>query len=271
MNVFKQGQSVGLKATASLEYADVGENLAVYRLTKEITAESPPPGLLTGTASKTVTEGFVDMRELQLHLAGTAPFPHPAERVTLVPSNFQTLAARYGYSEGMDKAKEADKRYDRSSPFAAIVERKISLNHVLLVDDSSNMLFDRQGNVLPTGISFEYIMAGMHDARYDLTRALEILKQNDRVHFLDHYGYPVETPNILSIPSYNVTEAQTKYLNFVFEPTADEMRRLWERQLSYGDRYASLEVYRAAFELDILGLRAGEAAFFESYAQTVDD
>lgn len=271
MDIVKKTQTTTLKAVASLEYLDLGNDLAAYRLTKESSPESAPPTLLADASTHAEKEGLARLSLLEEHLAGKSLFPENAPNIGLFPKDFPKLAAQFGYSEGREKAGKADPDFESSRPFSMLVSGKATVDQLQLVDVARELLFDRDGKILPVGIPFEYIMAGMHNARYDLELALEILKKNDRVRFLDHYGYPANPPKILTIPGYNATDHQTRYLHFVLEPTADEMQRLWERQLSYDSRHPTTEVYRAEFELDILGLRQGGAALFMYPGQSLDN
>ena len=265
MEIVKETQSATLKATTTLESVDLGDDLSVYRVTRQMEPEASLPGLLKQAASRYVDEGFTSTEGLRKHAAGDDSFPQAAQGIHVVPRNFLKLIARHGFSEGYEMAQKDDKGFEEGRPFTALVESGVSVDRVLRIDYSSHMVFDRSGNVMPAGIHFEYIKACMDNAHYDLLRALEILKQNERVHFLSRRERLTDEPEILAIEHYNASSLRNRYLAFWFEPTVEEQRALWEKQKAYGTKYPSTEEYRAMFDLDILGLRAGGAAYYDDF------
>jgi hypothetical protein len=260
-------QSASFKAEVSLEYVDLGEDLAVFRVTRSLQPEGKLPGLLKRTASSYITQGFASTTGLREHAAGNeafAHFPESQSRIRVVPEGFLDLVARYGFSKGYDMAQTADKDFDANQPYTDLVEKHAPLDRVLTVEHASHMVFDRNGLVLPTAIQFDYISAGMSNACYDIHKAAAHLSKNDRVHFLDRYGEEGSC-EILPVESYNATQLSNRYLHFRYQPTVEEQRRLWEKQLSYGTDFPSTKAHRAVFDLDLLGLRAAGIAYYEDF------
>jgi hypothetical protein len=263
-------QSASFKAEVSLEYVDLGDDLAVFRVTRSLQPEGELPGLLKRTASSYVTQGFASTTGLREHATGNeafAHFPESQSRIRVVPEGFLDLVARYGFSKGYDMAQTADKDFDANQPYTDLVDKGVSWDRVLTLEYSSHMVFDRNGLVLPTAIHFDYISAGMSNARYDIPQAAAHLSKNARVHFLDGRGEEGSC-EILSIESYNATRFSNRYLHFRFQPTVEEQRQLWAKQLSYGTSYPSTEAHRAVFDLDLLGLRAAGIAYYEDFHES---
>jgi hypothetical protein len=46
---------------------------------------------------------------------------------------------------------------------------------------------------------------------------------------------------------------------------------MWKQQQAYGTTYPSTKRFQAMFDLDILGLRAGGAAMFDTFHASKDD
>ena len=139
-------------------------------------------------------------------------------------------------------------------------------NDFVIRDDyfNSRMMFDIDGNVLPVAIHCDYIDAHMSNASYDLEKALEILRKNPDVHFIDRRGSFTD-PVIEEIPYYNVDDKRTHFLHFIFSPTKEQVNQMWKLQQTLKEKYPSTAKHQAIFELDILGLRKGGAAKFDTY------
>jgi hypothetical protein len=264
MEIVKQTVSAQYEVSATLEFADIGGGVGVFRLTENRCPIGVPHAMVASHILTEVREGFATLQDLQAHKSGVTTRLSSRKEFVLCPPEFLTMVARYGFSTGAERAeKAAPKGFDARQPFTQIVERQVPVDLVLRIEHSSHMVFSRKGEVLPVAVHFDYISAGMHDGKYDLVRALEILKDNPRVRFLDRYEREAEG-KVLSIPSYNSEEFKTESLDFWFEPTQEEQRLMWEKQQGYGAR-ASLEDYRAIFDLDLLGLRAGGAAYYQDF------
>ena len=123
------------------------------------------------------------------------------------------------------------------------------------------MLFDDQGEVLPTAIPYDYINGHMRDGVYDLKRAQSLLDGHSQI-------FPINGKNlrVRPVPSYNVSPGCKKTLSFWFAPTQEQMKRIWGKAQDM-----SCDLHQAVWELDILGLRTAGIAFGETYFYSRDD
>lgn len=266
MQIEHKSQTVTYEATTDLDYVDLGDNLAVYRLSREWRTDGATlPSMFKELPASQVTEGFARLSTLKSYLKGKGNIREP-DKLCLVQKNFLQLAARHGFSNACELLGK-DTYYSIEKPFTALTEGSADVEQLILVERSSHQLFDRYGNILPVAQFFDYIHAGMHNGRYDLKKALEILRKNDRVHGVSSRGKDAEL-QILEVEYYNREKFCSHYLCFWFEPTPEEQKQLWAKQLTYGGDYPSTEFHRAVFDLDILGLRAGGAAYYDEFYQS---
>jgi hypothetical protein len=264
MQIEHKSQTVTYEATTDLDYIDLGDNLAVYRLSREWrTADAKVPALFKELPASQATEGFARLSTLQSYIKGKGKLPREPGKLCLVEKDYLKLAARYGFVDAWERlGKNVQLSIDK--PFTAISEGTAGVEQLVQVDTASHLLFDRNGEILPVAQYFDYIHAGMSDGRYDLEKALEILKKNPRVYGVSKRGKEEEL-EIVPVEYYNRERYCSQYLRFWFEPTLDEQRQLWAKQRSYGGEYPSTEFHRAVFDLDILGLRAGGATYYDDF------
>jgi hypothetical protein len=267
MHIEHKSQTVTYEVTADIDYIDLGDNLAVYRLSREWrTSDGNIPALFKELPASQATEGFARLSALQSYIKGKGKLPREPEKLCLVQKDYLQLAARYGFMDAWERlGKNVVLSIDK--PFTAISEGTASAEQLVQVDTASHLLFDRNGEILPVAQYFDYINAGMCDGRYDLEKALEILKKNPRIHGVTNRGKEEEL-QIIPVEYYNRERYCSQYLRFWFEPTLEEQRQLWAKQCSYGREYPSTDFYRAVFDLDILGLRAGGAAYYDDHYMT---
>lgn len=275
MNVISKQQAAVMEAQTQLSYVDIGNNQAVYRLQRTIqpATDAKVPGMVKGMVQNSSREGIATLPSIEKFLKQGQGLSE-VQGLSLVPESFPEMVARYGYVKGGEMAYEGLSQEAKDAlarPFTQIVENGVGLERLLQQDYASHMVFDRAGVVQPTGVYFDYISARMSNAVYDLKRALEVLEKNDRVFFVEdsesrrRRSSTAPTSKIQSIPYYNVSKHSSSYLSFWFQPTAEEMQRMWEKQKSYGTQYPSTCQHQAMFDLDILGLRAAGAAYYEDF------
>lgn len=146
-------------------------------------------------------------------------------------------------------------------PFTALTEGG-SFDNVAYIDWGNHQAWDRQERALPVARSFSYISARMHNGCYDLERAAAILQaRDDVVLFAKRWGDRL----IHTIPHYNATSSQTHHLSFLWQPTAEDCRKVEARCQEIGGKYPSTNWRKAVFDLDLLGLRAGGAAKYDDF------
>jgi hypothetical protein len=123
-------------------------------------------------------------------------------------------------------------------------------------DNDAHMVFDSTGEPLPVAIHFDYINS-IENESYNLELVSSILSSRKDILILK---------DIHDIPYYNACNGCTKTINFLWQPSVEDYRKMWNKCLLYGSKYPSCEMHQAVFDEDLLGLRAGGASKFDSYA-----
>ena len=122
--------------------------------------------------------------------------------------------------------------------------------------DESGMLFDINGNVIEREIYFDYISSRISNENYDLKLAEKILRERSDIEFcLDRFNKDNNSA-IQHIPSYNSFSGVDKCIEFIWKPTLEDYKKVWEKCLKYNTTYPSTKKYDAVFDLDMLGLKS---------------
>lgn len=146
---------------------------------------------------------------------------------------------------------------------------------------ASHQLFDLDGEALPVALFFNYTDGGFSEGKYDLVKAVEILRKRDDItleegggeRFPGSWSGDPEDPRryVGTIPYYNAGRGRTACIEFGWHPSVEDFRTVWAAALKLRADPGSDEVRRAVFDTDILGLRAGGAAHFDDYYKTRRD
>jgi hypothetical protein len=123
-------------------------------------------------------------------------------------------------------------------------------------DDSCHMIFDVNNEPLPVAVRFDYIDGNMRNGSYDLAKALDILNARDDIYIIH---------NIESVPYYNRSSSCSSCISFLWRPSVEDYRKMWDRCKKIDKKYASCRMHQAIFEEDLLGLRAGGAAKYDEH------
>lgn len=271
MDIQTHTESVEVQMAYSLRYVALNDNLVAYKL-----GRGPLPGQKTlkqleGKLELTVEEGICHKDSLERFLKGRTK-DLVREDVSLVHPELLDALRTKGFADGMESLGKVRQALSQA-PFTDITENGANPNNIVRVDFSSHMVFDLEGESLPVAVHCDYISAYIHDGTYRLEKAEAILKNDPRVRFIEEGSrYSRKTSSagseksfIQAVPYYNARVGCSNYLPFWFMPTAEDAKRLWAQQKSYGTRYPSTEAHRAMFDLDILGLRAGGAAKYDDF------
>lgn len=265
-----EGQAI-IETAVRLRSANIAPNLHVYRraVTHKTVEYIGKVSVPSGSKQKGNISGFTDDKGLDsLIKKGVTPTQLPYFIMTAkVQEDYRTLGW-VGASE-----KKENENWHKTDPFVALIDENVSLDQVVKWDSASHMLFDIEGQPLPVAVEIEYIMGGMDESRYDLVKAAEILLNRDDVHVynFDAYGERGEgeatsiKEAIAPIPYYNADQGRSKTINARWMPSVKDYRRMWNRCLSYKDGYSSTKKHMAIFDEDLLGLRAGGAAYFDTF------
>lgn len=145
--------------------------------------------------------------------------------------------------------------YEYNDVFVAIQR---GWGQLVKLDNSANMVYNESGEVLPVAIHCDYITHQMNNGSYDMTRLLEILEARDDIHFI--------TDGVEPVPYYNSSADCSSYVAFWWQASVEDYRRMWARCKKIGGAYPSCSFAQAIFEEDLLGLRAGGAAKYETFS-----
>lgn len=234
-----------------VEYLEVVKDVVVYR----ITTTTKVGRHLTTTTS----EGVTSLKGIEAFSDGSVALPSyrfgAGSAGVLASPKFRESMRTEGW--------QADDVYEwikeaTETPYLRFVEGKATAEDFVVVDSSGHMLFDADGVPLPVALHFGYIHSRMDNSRYDLKRALAILKERDDIAF-------PKGAKILRIPGYNADEDRHEHIDFMWTPKAGDYVRVWEQCKKYTTSHPSTERHRAAIDLDVLGLRAGGAAMYTSF------
>ncbi len=258
------------------------DNLVAYRIIYQVDLDGEVPANLASRYSRHTEEGLARPKAVRDFLADKAGSIKPVQNLALMPKGFREHAQQVGYVDACEKfgqdARNAGSLFDQLAADAPAL-----LDDLVISDYSSHMLFDRQGEVLPTALYFDYMNGHIRNGAYHLDKVIDILRNDPRVTAIEERRR--QNTDVLDkknwkpqdVPYYNVSKGCSSHVAFRFAPTLDDMRRLWAQMKSYGSKYPSTENYRAVFDLDLLGLRAGGAAKYpdfhgdDAYASSCDD
>jgi hypothetical protein len=245
----------------AVDYEVVGEGLVVYRMTTKTTSGRRK-------AKTTVTEGITSQAGLSAFRDGAVTMPGYSKNFVPVFGNveFRDHIRRHGWldAEVYKSFKDLDK-----DPYTRFVAGEFHAEDIVFIEGSSHMVFDVERKPLPCAILFDYISAHMDNSRYDLPKALAILKARDDIRFEAESSWD-KAGEVSRIPSYNADKDRNACLKFVWMPSVEDYRRMWAKCAEYETKYPSTERYRAVFDLDLLGLRAGGAALCNDFYASVE-
>lgn len=248
-----------LTLTVKVEKVGISADLMAFRLT--YSADAALPNFLSGIVNEKTIEGVTAPAVIEAFEQGVTAEIKGVTGCFMAQSDFLTVAQKSGFSAATEQLSADKKSYAglRKDVYTALVDEALPASRLIVVDISSHMLFQMDGTVLPTAIHCDYVEAGMHDGNYDLDKLVALLKDDARLTFLGERHRQPGPAQILAIPSYNADEDRSRYVAFVYSPTAEDAILLWEKMKSYGTQYPSTQRFRAMNDLDILGLRQGGA------------
>lgn len=212
----------------------------------------------------------------------------------LVPTDILEVARTLGFSSFEDalyrRYKAEPGVYD--ALYDTLVAGTMTADNLVRIKTYDHTLYDRHERPLPVAIHFSYIDGNISERDYDLEKlAAHLLTRNDVALSGARYaGWHSDRPEkgfkptkakeaILRIPSYNAQSGRTHTLNFIWQPSVEDYRKLRAymaekrggRSDEEGGTYSSSWVRPAIFELDLLGVRAAGAARYDSYFPNYPD
>lgn len=271
MEIKTHTESIQVQMAYTLLHVSITDSLVAYKLGRGPLPGQVLPKQLEGQLQFIAKEGIAHKDSLEQFLKGEAAELVP-EDVCLVHPDLRDALRAKGFTASFDLFRESEDAVSKK-PFTDITEKGFDPANLVRLVFSSHLAFDLAGDPLPIAIHCDYVTARMNDGAYHLKKAEAILKADPRIRFIDEktrFSSDSDAPGskksfIREVPYYNAQKGCSKFLEFWFMPTAEDAKRLWEKQNSYGSRFPSTEDHRAMFDLDILGLRAGGAAKFDDF------
>lgn len=245
-----QKQVVATEKT--VEYLVVTGDVVVYRLTTTTRSGRRKPKV-------TVSEGITSKAGLSAFRDGAVAMPQYSKERGAVFANadFREFMRTTGWL-----GDEIYKRFAAltTSPFTRFVAGEVTADDLVFVEGSSHTIYDAEGKPLPVAVLFNYIDGHMDNAHYDLDKALATLKARDDIRFVAEDRWRDAPDSVQRIPHYNASRGRDYCLAFVWMPSVEDYRRMVAQCEEYESPYPTTMRYRAVFDLDLLGLRAGGAA-----------
>lgn len=250
-----------IEATATLEYAVLEKDLCVYKLTTKLKTTAGNKTPFEGFLADTSAQGFATEESIEAFKEGRQPGIKNKGFLRYCPPESLEDARKRGFLPAFEKW--ATGNFD---VFDLYSEGALELDGIATWDVSSHLIFDRNGEPLPTAIYFSYLSGGFKDGSYDLKKALAVLSKNEQV--------VAPTPKagsgdghlkISKVPYYNAGPGCNTEIEFVFQPTAEQMRKIWAQAKRLNEKYPSVARHEAIFELDLLGLRKAGAARYDNF------
>ena len=261
--------------TAELKTINIEPNLWVYSKT---VSYGKPKSVGTFKAPIVRTpdvneQGFVDDRNYELLKAGKS---YKKLDLCVMPLDVQEKLRTIGYSNYFyNDPVDMSNVYDILSNM-----KKINKDTIVRVAHDCHMVFDRNGTPLPVAIQFDYISnGGITDGRFDLVKlAKHLLKRRDVLIYepqglrktevdTDLLAKTVEDA-IAEVPYYNRERGCSHTIYFMWQPTRDAYRKMWDKCLQLNKKSPSTVKHQAIFDLDLLGFRRAGAAYFDNYYES---
>lgn len=253
--------TVSFEATISvnrtIERIAINERLVCVRVTETKELLNPKPNSakrFSAALLSNMSEMILTLANLKKFLAGNI---YNAESLHPVSAAYLEDARTKGYMRAIEM--HANEFSNKPSPCFDRLQAGETLRMVRL-DYASHMLFDDEGNVLPTGLYYDYMHGNMRNGAYDLKKVIAVLNTLSDVYVKEGKELSIE-----SVPYYNVSAGCGTFLTFVYAPTQDQMTAIWKKAQAMHKLYPSTVLHQAAFELDTLGLRATGAALGNTY------
>jgi hypothetical protein len=257
----------GVQVNRSITALPVGPTLAYFKVVHRCEFPEDVPENLKSRFPETVDCGFAHPNDVIAFANDATPTLTSIPLLRVVPPGFRDAARTKGYPTALQ---EFEKQIVWKGDFMdQFIKGQVDFDDMVYLDNGSHMLFDRNHDVLPTAISFDYLNTHVHSGAYHLEKALEVLAKDPRMIPRPSRDALRRNPGLDK--ALAVTEAFTFDANyshsieFAFAPTPEDMRTIWEKAKSYGTNYPSTMLRQAVFDLDMLGLRAAGAAKYDTF------
>jgi hypothetical protein len=246
----------------SLRYAEVEGDLCLFKHQISVVQGADSGTSLPFTGS--CRQGVAKKQAIEDFLSGKSSViksPDTPE-LTYVSPEVLEIAAKNGFREVLQSTQPGHMQ----SIFDRYKAGEFDLNCLVAPNYSAELLFDRKREILPTAIYFGYLNGNFNNGAYKLKKALATLNSDSRI-----APVPGKDLAISEIPYYNAERNYDKQIEFVFQPTREDMRVIWDYCTKTFKEYPSTHLHEAIFDLDLLNLRKSGATLHEKYYQKTRD
>ena len=263
MTITKISFEATVDVTRTIEHIAINERLVAVRVTQSGVLQEPSQVAEKRFSSSLAghkTEMVMTPENLKKLLGGNS---YSSEDLHAVSDTYLESARTKGY---VRSAELHSKEFKNNEP--TVFERLAAGESLRMVrfDYGSHMLFDDEGKVLPTGLYYDYINGNMRNGSYDMAKTVAVLSKLPDVHVEGEKALALQ-----SVPHYNVSRGCSAFLSFIYGPTQEQMEAIWKKAQTLNKKYPSTALHQAAFELDIMGLRAAGAALGNTYYACTSD
>ena len=245
-----------LKVQRIIESIKVSPKFSVVRITTSSTLEENHEAWAETIAPSQVREGFALTAKVKAFGAGKLAVLPFESNLTWVPQVYLDDLRLHGYAVA-EEMHAATLATAHNQVFATATQA--SAPYILVrADFAGHMIFDLDDVPHPTGLTYNYMAGRIRDGYLDLNRVLAHLKQHPQVGIraiITKYEKSIPTELAISaVPYYNVREGCERQIEFIYQPTASQMKAIWTQALKSKQQYPSTGLRDAIKKLDLLGL-----------------
>lgn len=241
-----------------VQYAVLDGTFCVFKHTTLSRQESGAETSFENCKPNWSIQGFAELKSIERFLEGGSSSIGKLGDLTYQPPYILQMARERGFVAAAQASEQASELV-----FDLFEKDELDLAGITRWDVRSHMLFDRFGEVLPTGVFFDYMHGNLRDGAYALEKVVKLLSGRRGVIPLAGEKLAIE-----AVPHYNSEYGCRAHVSFIFQPTLEEMRAMWAKMKELNKAFPSTAGHLAIFELDLLGLRKGGAAKYENYWET---
>lgn len=248
-----------------IESIKIFENVYVYRVMRRIRSIKNAGRIVITFPDGCVAEQGIVGEENLIRLTRGEPLS-PSPLVMIDDDGLLELSI-YGFRS----QRVTDKTLTSADPFDRIKSGKAKAHNIVEIDAKRLMIFEPgmrsksfTGLALPVAMYFGYSNANLDDEHYDLDALVRFLMQQPGVLVTAQRGHvEAATPRrarssydaIYNIASCDQTWNRRKCISVCWIPTKQAYREVWKKAQEKDE-----DMYRAALDIDVLGLRQSGAA-----------
>jgi len=243
-----------------LQYHEVTDSLAYFRLTYRIELPDTASASLREQYPENITYGFASIHDILAFADDKVETLQSNTELVAVSDAFLAFAAK----EGLRKACHIIQIPSRKNAWDEFEKGRMTAANVVQVNLQENLLLSLDNKPMPVALDFSGEKGGISDENYNLDTVMFILLVNSQVSPLSRvHGdiFPVDKWDarwIHECPSG--ARPRMNEVLFRFTPTQEEMQKIWKRAREVYPNAAFRYLEQAVIDLDLLGLRAGDAA-----------